>query len=450
MRTENIMTDENLPGPHDNCPPESLRINHKPILVCDVPLDGNEYEAFLYKILVIHTNKFYIGYHVGTVNDGYWHSSKCPIFAKEFAKGNNQVFVLNVGTKSNMIYKERRILDELNAKQNVNCYNLSNGGGGGLVGYSSNAKRMEELTKLILSCIEPNSDGELKRVMMDKNVVHAYAHYQTRRFKIVASHSTSLRYAMDDMFGDLTTWKAIVVCDFGDGEVVFGGNHTDDAAYHSKHVVDVPVIYVPSELTKGFTPFELDTLSKRLNPLPKTKTLDTQDEEVVDWLKVNFNTNDVPVNHQSNRDELHNHWNISHQKITALFKKAEASIDTDREVPEGFVWIDWTTEARKGIMDINLQDFRNETTMAVGIAAGMPKIGDVMKTVYQLRDKKKTHLVLLVNFGSPKIKKAWDNGAGRELTDMIEYFLKDNAIQKVTVRVENLATMERTASLTIN
>ena len=430
---------------------EPIKITGKPILECDVPEDGNEYEAILYKILVLHTNKFYIGYHVGTVNDGYWHSSKCPEFAKEFAKGNNQIFVLAVGTKLDMIYKERRMLDELNARTNEDCYNLTAGGAAGLVGYTTNAKRMAELTRLIQESVQPNSNGEFERKMVLKESVHAYEHYQTRRFKIIASHSRDLRYAMDDLFGDLSSWDAIVVLqDFPTKGVntVFGGNHTDDAAYNSKHVVEVPVVYIPNEYVKGFSEFELDTLSKRLNPLPKKKTLSTQDEEVIDWLKKNLRDNGVPINAQSNRDELHDFWNISHQKITALFAKTEKELDTEREVPEGYVWIDWNTDERKLLKETIVEDYRDRNTMAVDIAAGMPKPGDVFETVYALRQKNKTHLVICVTYGSPKIKKAWSNGGSKRFTDMIEYFLDKNAVHKIKVQFVDLDTMERTASLT--
>ena len=86
--------------------------------------------------------------------------------------------------------------------------------------------------------------------------------------------------------------------------------------------------------------------------------------------------------------------------------------------------------------------------MAVDIAAGMPKPGDVFETVYALSQKNKHHLVICVTYGSPKIKKAWSNGGSKRFTDMIEYFLDKNAVHKIKVQFVDLDTMERTASLT--
>ena len=119
-------------------------------------------------------------------------------------------------------------------------------------------------------------------------------------------------------------------------------------------------------------------------------------------------------------------------------------------MPEGWVWIDWTTDERKAIKDTEVEDYRDKNTMSIDITAGMPKPGDVFEMVYDLRNKNKTHLVICLTYGSPKIKKAWENGGSKRFTNMIEYFLDENAVQKIKIQYVPLDTMEKTGSLTVN
>ena len=41
-----------------------------------------EYEAFVYRFTNLENDKKYVGYHKGTVGDGYWNSSTCDEFKK--------------------------------------------------------------------------------------------------------------------------------------------------------------------------------------------------------------------------------------------------------------------------------------------------------------------------------------------------------------------------------
>ena len=85
-------------------------------------------EAYVYRITVNSTNKKYIGFHKlkdGEIIDNYIHSSKCPIFLKDFSKGDNNYEIIAEGTAIDMANLERKMLLEVDAKNNEEYYNKS-------------------------------------------------------------------------------------------------------------------------------------------------------------------------------------------------------------------------------------------------------------------------------------------------------------------------------------
>jgi hypothetical protein len=82
-------------------------------------------EAFVYRWREISTNKWYVGYHKGTADDGYICSSKIAKPLIQSNPNNWQRKILRWGTKKEMVALERRILVALKARTNPNSYNRS-------------------------------------------------------------------------------------------------------------------------------------------------------------------------------------------------------------------------------------------------------------------------------------------------------------------------------------
>ena len=89
-------------------------------------------EAFVYLWQNNKDGKKYIGYHKGDANDGYDTSSKDPEFLEAMAQGYMKREIIAYGTAQDMIALERTMLLEVDAKNNPDYYNKSNGGGGDL------------------------------------------------------------------------------------------------------------------------------------------------------------------------------------------------------------------------------------------------------------------------------------------------------------------------------
>ena len=75
--------------------------------------DSMSYEVIVYKITVNDTGKKYIGYHKGKFDGTYHHSSKCPVFMKDFAEGNNTIDCVATGTVIDMATLEHNMLLKL-------------------------------------------------------------------------------------------------------------------------------------------------------------------------------------------------------------------------------------------------------------------------------------------------------------------------------------------------
>lgn len=88
------------------------------------------HEAFVYKWTNLTNGHFYIGYHKGTLNDGYICSSKSKRFWDDFKNPLNNWSrdILYTGTCDDCVKEELRLLNELDL-MDEKVYNNSKGGG---------------------------------------------------------------------------------------------------------------------------------------------------------------------------------------------------------------------------------------------------------------------------------------------------------------------------------
>ena len=90
----------------------------------------SKYEAYTYRFTILNLNPQmkYTGYHVGSVDDIYNHSSKNKEFAKVFSDSSFKLRfeVLGYGTKFEMMNMEHKELTKVDARNNVEYYNKTN------------------------------------------------------------------------------------------------------------------------------------------------------------------------------------------------------------------------------------------------------------------------------------------------------------------------------------
>ena len=87
------------------------------------------YEAYLYRYINEENGKIYVGIHKGSVDDPYNHSSTNLEFAKVFVDSNSKLIfeVISYGTWIEMQNAEYNILHKVDARNNPDYYNKSNG-----------------------------------------------------------------------------------------------------------------------------------------------------------------------------------------------------------------------------------------------------------------------------------------------------------------------------------
>jgi len=110
-------------------------------------------EAFVYHLRNTNNGRYYIGYHKGTVDDGYLCSSRNFEFWLDYEQGHSfERLILFFGTKEECKERESAFLS--NCFLDKKCYNFSDGNGGFLlrdcyVGMEIETKRLIEADKVL-------------------------------------------------------------------------------------------------------------------------------------------------------------------------------------------------------------------------------------------------------------------------------------------------------------
>ena len=148
-----------------------------------------DYEAFVY----VWTNKIngkkYIGYHKGSIHDGYDTSSTSKELNDSFGRGELKREIIETGSVEDMIALERKMLLEVDARNNDEYYNKSNGGGAALKNFIKPS--LDTLQESIVS-----RSFEVQTVK--KEEIATYDKFQVRFNEIDTKHAKTIREKIDD------------------------------------------------------------------------------------------------------------------------------------------------------------------------------------------------------------------------------------------------------------
>jgi len=301
-------------------------------------------EAYLYKVTVKSTKKMYIGWHKGKSDGTYYHSSKCPIFAKDFAKNDNEYEILEYGTCQEMATKENEMLKEVDAKNNEDYYNKSNGGG--LYVKKTKYKGIIQLYKDMMN-------KKFAVVIVDKTTIKDVPRFQVRVANTDPEHLKILVDAMMDLHGDLSDWEPVhILKDFygKDKDLMINGNHTTISANKVSHVVDMPVMFIPKEVWSQFDEIELIDLANLLNPQPKKAAKKSDKEDWIQNIVNKYNKKGIAVDSQENQTLLKVN-NYSTRQINGIVEKAKDEVEDAKLIPPGFQLKLYTDKELKEITD---------------------------------------------------------------------------------------------------
>ena len=291
--------------------------------------EPNNYEAYLYKITVHKTEKVYIGWHKGKADGTYYHSSKCPIFRKDFANKDNSYEILDYGTCQEMATKENEMLLEVDAKNNDDYYNKSNGGG-----LYVKKTKYKSIIELYYAIVEKRFPVKFEQKEKIKDVKR----FQVRVANTDPEHLKVLQDSMMDLKGDLSEWEPVHILKdyYGKGkDLMINGNHSTISANKVVHVDTMPVMYIPKEVWEKFDEVGLIDLANLLNPQPKKAQKKSDKEDWIQNIVNKFNKKGIPADSNENKVLLKTN-NFSTRQVNGIINKANDEIEDAKLIPPGF------------------------------------------------------------------------------------------------------------------
>lgn len=354
-------------------------------------------EAFVYVWHNTTNGKKYIGYHKGDTNDGYVTSSKNPEFLEALAQGYMKREIVAEGSAQAMIAVERTMLLEVDAKNNPDYYNKSNGGGSELKAYIKPS--LDEFQEQI-------KNKEFTVVPVDKQDLVSMERFQVRFDELNPKHVRELKEIIDDNNGDTTNFDPVdILRDYFGKEqhLLLNGNQRRQAVLDSKRAKYIQCQFIPKEVWKNFSKIELEALANRLNRKPAKPSLSVNKEDAIKYLKsVHVEGRDIDTD--QNFDELHLKLGFTKAQARKFIKAAQQEIDDAKAVPAGAVWIDWKTARKKEALRI-VEQYRDKDSMAFLMSSAGPQMWRALEDSIEFPKKKQ--MIFVVYHTSPTAESTW-------------------------------------------
>jgi len=389
------------------------------------------YEAYVYQITVNDTGKKYIGFHKGKFDGTYHHSSKDPVFQEDFAKGNNKIELIKTGTAIDMATLEHNMLLEVDAKNNDEYYNKSNGGGM-FVKTVGKLDDIMELYQLI-------KNKEFTVQMVKKAVVVALKRYQTRVDNTDTKHVQILADTMMDKHGKIDDFDPVIVLEgfSKNGEdIILDGNHTTLAAKQVSHVIKMPVMYITKDIWSQFDETQLQILANLLNPQQEKASKPGSVEDQIDWIFKNFQNKGVPADSLENVQIL-KAMNFKTRTINSIIKKAKDKIELNDKLPAGYIWKQWSLY--KTELDTILKNASDKDSIAIHQSSGkfnLNKLQDELKLLAKAKSKKK-YATVYITHPNWNTMKEWNTKWLPKVLDDIEFWIEPKGFKVDVVSLEH-------------
>ncbi len=257
--------------------------------------EPQNYQAYVYEYFITETNMKYIGSHVGRFDETYQHSCKNVQFLTDLANSKNIIITLiNFGTKFDMVNLEHELLKAVDAKNNPNYYNRSNGGGKGVTSVFD-IDELHQKTDEIEIKKKPCSELiKLNRLQV--------------RVENDSLHIKQIKNRIDADYGNTENYLIHIFEEYDNGkDMIANGSHTILAASQSKYstaaVFDVK--YIPKIEWSKYNDAQLRLFAMDLNPKEKYVRKSNQREDWAKWLHTqNISNSDFDINSKKIREEL--------------------------------------------------------------------------------------------------------------------------------------------------
>ena len=383
---------------------ESVVMKH--LVKTEIP---KKYEAFLYQVTIDNDkikNK-YIGSKKGLYDRTY---KGTPVtFEKEYfedlGKFDSTMKILAFGTYQDILYMERKMLVENNAKYSEEYFNASNLSGHQATGFNPH-----------LDFVYENIMGHVyRKVMEDKKVVFDIKRRQVRNVSYISGKVTKMLEKANDTDGksiiDSTAEFPIPIFEdyHGNGKHMrIDGTHTTKTAVLCKFVSKITVMYIPKKDWKKLSNDDIHTLGQRLNPQFDKPRDPTPKEETVDWLVNRKYKENIEIKSQSNREELIKQL-YTNQAITSMMKEAVEVMKKNTQLSLNEKICIYSEEPFKSRLERKRENFNTPTHGMLVIKSSMTK-NIAKELLFNLADfPDKTFWKIMVWHASVADKEKWES-----------------------------------------
>ena len=390
----------------------------------------SEYEAYLYRWINRANNKTYLGLHADSVDDSYKHSSTDDEFNAVFSDPNSVLHfeVFEYGTKEYIQNREHQELTAVDAVNNPQYYNKSNG-----IPTKKTAAPLNE--KAIKSMID-DVKIEAWEVQLEDVEDHADPEkipYLQVRDSHDPEHENRIRNRVND-HGLQGSDPIVVLLDYPlpykngiRGKYRIDGNHTVFAIKKSKNCKLVKVMYIPRCDWEHLTEAELESVALGLNN-HQSLYKDNTAEDALRYLRKRVKEGQDYKSQQLRR--IMQEVGFSSHDINAAKKKIKDEIEnnTDENTSN---FIKWTSEAYKKILKKKINHYKNDDVGCIKVSSAAFRIGLVIEHAYDV-DVHRVHV--LIHHPDRKAKDKWEKTVFPKWQKMLPLYLNQSQL-KVTFKV---------------
>lgn len=374
-----------------------------------------QYDAYLYEWIVVENGKKYVGYHTGSVDDEYTHSSTDEEFNQIFDDPNYSFIrrVTEYGSTAEMRSREHQVLSNANAARNPMYYNKTNGSPSKDC-VIPNDKKVQELYDEITTDAFP--------VVRKPIEYHTEMEFHQVRDSNDGDHQDAIRDRVND--NGIDKCDPIIVFEGflpGSKDLRVDGNHTTWGIDRSK-VKDkskVKTILVPADRTKGWIESEVDLLSLMLNRQDmqyKSTSLD----DAVRYVRKAVERGVSPRSQQL-KTEL-KLGGVTLHDINSAINTVAKEVKNRKSVSTAN-WVDWTSDPYTDKLKNKVTNYTDEDTCCMKMSSGAFRLGKLQEEM-TAKDKKKM-LVLLYHPNETQ-KKKWETNGLKNILKTIDHTLRDD------------------------
>ena len=310
----------------------------------DVLVGISSYDAFVYEYTNIENNKKYVGSHLGTLGDGYWHSSRNLEFIDLFS-GMSPIFeykILGVGSFDEMKNLEAKIHKDNKVVSNEMYYNLGAAAAAFQVPVRQDLMKDFVLPKILggdFNQLDKWNKSDLLDRGPNSRVKALQVRYEDNPLVIEIRHLVKQK-------GDTSDCSRIIMVELGNGlYMIIDGNSTLLAVSTIDFVTKLRVAIIPKDFIDHYdiNIHELRYLGQLLNPESEVIKTPTSPNDLIKTLQSFYveSNKKIKFNSDYSLNYIYSILKCSPQKAGSIARKAKKDYQTNAKLKSGSKVIDY-------------------------------------------------------------------------------------------------------------